>query len=82
MPLTTINDDAVQVRDGAVPVQDGADREQDTGALVQDAGGLVQDDVDPEQVVPDDGARERDGADQGAVAHLDVVPRQMPAART
>ena len=75
MPLTTINDDAVQVRDGAVPVQDGADREQD-------AGGLVQDDVDPEQVVPDDGARERDGADQGAVAHLDVVPRQMPAART
>lgn len=75
MPLTTINDDAVQVQDGADPVQDGADREQD-------AGGLVQDDVDPEQVVPDDGARERDGADQGAVAHLDVVPRQMPAART
>ena len=75
MPLTTINDDAVQVQDGAVPVRDGADREQDTGVLVQD-------DVDPEQVVPDDGARERDGADQGAVAHLDVVPRQMPAART
>lgn len=75
MPLTTINDDAVQVQDGAVPVQDGADREQD-------AGGLVQDDVDSEQVVPDDGARERDGADQGAVAHLDVVPRQMPEART
>ena len=75
MPLTTINDDAVQVQDGSVPVRDGADREQDTGVLVQD-------DVDPEQVVPDDGARERDGADQGAVAHLDVVPRQMPEART
>ena len=75
MPLTTVNDDAVQVRDARVPVQDGADREQDTGVLVQD-------DVDPELVVPDDGARERDGADQGAVAHLDVAPRQMPAART
>ena len=75
MPLTTINDDAVQVQDGADPVQDGADREQD-------AGGLVQDDVDPEQVVPDGAAREQDDAVRGAVAHLDVVPRQMPEART
>ena len=75
MPLTTINDDAVQVRDAGVPVQDGADREQD-------AGGLVQDDVVRGAVAPDDGARERDDAVRGAVAHLDVVPRQMPEART